>query len=211
MPGQTDNEKMHTSELRVSTYSPVLEPVQNCELEQHTTVSAASDSWEENMIIMEDHNEAEAVYASTSYLTRRKLWADLTRLQADFIRPWVFVGDFNAVLGAHEKWGKRLPPKISCDDFLLWTNANQLSHLNTIGVQFTWSNGRADNDYVALRLDRAICNSLFALYRHCSDHHPWLVSQELSETQHPTPFRFFKTWTSQEDCERVVKEEWNKQ
>ncbi|CAJ2648242.1 unnamed protein product [Trifolium pratense] len=29
--------------------------------------------------------------------------------------------------------------------------------------------------------------------------------------QHPTPFRFFKAWTSHEDCERVVKEERNKQ
>ncbi|CAJ2648243.1 unnamed protein product [Trifolium pratense] len=39
-PGQDDNEQMHTPELMVSTHSPVLEPVQNCELEQHTTISA---------------------------------------------------------------------------------------------------------------------------------------------------------------------------
>jgi hypothetical protein len=51
-----------------------------------------------------------------------------------------------------------LPPKISCEDFLLWTNANQLSHLHTIGAHFTWTNGRAGNGYVALRLDRAISN-----------------------------------------------------
>jgi hypothetical protein len=37
-----------------------------------------------------------AIYASTSYLTRKSLWADLTRLQTTFIGPWMFVGDFNA-------------------------------------------------------------------------------------------------------------------
>ncbi|XP_045822398.1 uncharacterized protein LOC123915305 [Trifolium pratense] len=32
-----------------------------------------------------------------------KLWADLTMLQSQYRGPWLFVGDFNAVLGAHEK------------------------------------------------------------------------------------------------------------
>jgi hypothetical protein len=86
-----------------------------------------------------------AIYANNSYLARRHLWADLTRLHSQFIGPWLFLGDFNAVLGAHEKRGKRLPPKNSCDDFLLWTSANQLSHLNTIGVHFTWAKDRELN------------------------------------------------------------------
>jgi hypothetical protein len=55
-----------------------------------------------------------AVYAHTSYLIRRQLWADLTLLQSQYVGPWLFVGDFNAILGAHEKRGKRLPSKISC-------------------------------------------------------------------------------------------------
>jgi hypothetical protein len=99
-----------------------------------------------------------AVYANNSYIIRRKLWADLTMLQEQYIGPWLFLGDFNAVLGAHEKRGKRLPPRISCDDFLLWTNAHHLLHLNTIGVRFTWANSREGTKYVALRLDRSICN-----------------------------------------------------
>lgn len=98
------------------------------------------------------------IYASTSYLLRRHLWADLTRLQNSYRGPWIFLGDFNAVLGAHEKRGRRLPPSLSCNDFISWTNANMLLHLNTSGVQFTWYNGRLDSDSVFLRLDRAICN-----------------------------------------------------
>jgi hypothetical protein len=98
------------------------------------------------------------IYASTSYILRRNLWADLTRLQNSFMGPWIFLGDFNAVLGAHEKRGRRLPPSLSCNDFMSWTNANLLLHLNTNGVQYTWNNGRMDSDSVFLRLDRAICN-----------------------------------------------------
>lgn len=98
------------------------------------------------------------IYASTSYLLRRHLWVDLTRLQNTFAAPWIFLGDFNAVLEAHEKRRRRLPPTLSCNDFLTWTNADLLLHLNTNGVQYTWSSGRLDSDSVFLHLDRAICN-----------------------------------------------------
>jgi len=64
------------------------------------------------------------------------------------------VGDFNAVLGAHQKRGRRLPPPISCTDFLTWTNANLLLHMNTTRVHYTWNNSRLDSDSVFLRLDR---------------------------------------------------------
>jgi exonuclease III len=157
-----------------------------------------------------------AVYANTSYLVRRRLWADLTMLQDRYVGPWLFVGDFNAVLGAHEKRGKRLPPKLSCDDFLLWTNANQLLHLNTVGVRFTWGNGRAGTEYVSLRLDRSICNQAWqmhwqrvhccSLFKHTSDHHPLLISQDISSVKHAMPFRFFKVWTSHDDCTWLVQD-----
>ena len=57
------------------------------------------------------------VYANNYYLRRRQLWADLTHLQGYFQGPWIFIGDFNAVLGAHEKRGRRPPPNLSCADF----------------------------------------------------------------------------------------------
>jgi len=38
------------------------------------------------------------VYASTYYLKRRQLWADLTSLQNFYTAPWISVGDLNAVL-----------------------------------------------------------------------------------------------------------------
>jgi hypothetical protein len=136
------------------------------------------------------------------------------------VGPWLFIGDFNVVLGAHEKRGKRLPPKISCEDFLLWTNANHLTHINTIEVHYTWANDREGYEYVALRLDRVIWNQAWllhwtsihccTLFKHCSDHHPLMVTQALSNVQHALPFRFFNVWTTHEDCMRVVRELWSK-
>ncbi|KEH19279.1 hypothetical protein MTR_8g045770 [Medicago truncatula] len=69
-----------------------------------------------------------AVYVSTSYCTRRILWADLTRLQDSFAGPWLFFGDFNVVLGAHEKQGRRLSQTLYCHDFLHPTLHCKIQH-----------------------------------------------------------------------------------
>jgi len=161
-----------------------------------------------------------AVYANTFYLKRRQLWADLTTLQGRFQGPWLFIGDFNAVLGAHEKRGRQPPPPLSCMDFTNWSNANLLHHLPTLEAYFTLSNGRLGSDNVALRLDRAICNADWvnfwcsstcsALVRHQSDHHPLLMSMDFCTSKRSGTFKFFKTWTDHEDCRRIVAENWSK-
>ncbi|KAJ4719151.1 RNA-directed DNA polymerase, eukaryota, Reverse transcriptase zinc-binding domain protein [Melia azedarach] len=55
------------------------------------------------------------IYASTSYVVRRQLWQELQNTQTQL--PWVVLGDFNAVLGFHEKLGGNLPSTISCAEF----------------------------------------------------------------------------------------------
>jgi len=160
-----------------------------------------------------------AVYASTSYLKCNQLWVDLTNLHGCFQGPWLFIGDFNTV-GAHEKWGRRPPPPLSCTDFLTWSNANLLHHLPTLGAFFTWTNGRMGSDNVALRLDRAICNDNWlnfwrsstgaALARHQSDHHPLLMSMDSCNVRRLGSFKFFKTWTAHEDCRQIIVDNWSK-
>ncbi|XP_039686942.1 uncharacterized protein [Medicago truncatula] len=162
-----------------------------------------------------------AIYAHNYYVKRRELWADLTNLQGCFQGPWLFVGDFNCILGAHEKRGRRPPPPLSCEDFLNWTNANVLNHLPTLGSFFTWSNGRFGMENVALRLDRAVCNEAWvnfwrqstcsALVRHQSNHNPILLSLIFSSAQHASPFKFFKVWTSHVDCRKLVTGVWSKE
>jgi ribonuclease HI len=159
-----------------------------------------------------------AVYANTSHVVRRQLWAELSLLFSNFVGPWSVIGDYNAVLGAHEKYGRCPPNKTSCDEFTNWTNHNQLIHLDTIGNQLTWSNARGGSAYAALRLDRVICNSLWidswktvsccTLPKNQSDHHPLLFTSESEVQTFPSSFKFQRMWLLHDDCKRVVSDHW---
>lgn len=78
------------------------------------------------------------VYASNSIVERCGLWGELLRyvLQG----PWLVIGDFNLVRGAHEKQGG-IVNRTSCQDFNLFSGGANLIDLSIIGTQFTWSNG----------------------------------------------------------------------
>lgn len=133
--------------------------------------------------------------------------------------PLIFLGDFNAILGAHEKRGTRLPAYIACNEFLPWTNANVLLHLDTIGVHYTWLNGRRHLDTVVERLDRAVCNqgcndfwgitTFSAQVRIHSNHTPLVLTMEIAVTLKHTSFNFFKACTTRDDCRRLVLDTWN--
>jgi hypothetical protein len=160
------------------------------------------------------------IYASTLYLNRRKLWLDLTKLLSDNQGPWLFIGDFNSILGAHEKLGGKLTLHIACSDFSGWTNLNSLIHLNTSGVKYTWTNKRDGGAFIAQRLDRAICNENWfdqwavttcnTLLRCHSDHFPLLLSMHKQLPINIIPrFKFFKAWSSFEGCESLITAHWN--
>ncbi|MCH81737.1 DUF4283 domain protein [Trifolium medium] len=99
-----------------------------------------------------------AVYASTNYLNRRRLWNCLNSLQSQHDLPWCFLGDFNVILGAHEHRGRTPPSRLPMEEFKNWTDAFNLIHLPTTGAEFTWNNGRRSLRHTEKRLDRAICN-----------------------------------------------------
>lgn len=54
----------------------------------------------------------------------------------------MFIGDFNSILGAHEKLGGRLPLPLACIEFSRWTSLHSLIHLDTSGAKYTWVNKR---------------------------------------------------------------------
>lgn len=45
------------------------------------------------------------IYTNADYRRRRDLWASLDKLHDHYFDPWMFVGDFNAVLVVHDKKG----------------------------------------------------------------------------------------------------------
>ncbi|XP_026433620.1 uncharacterized protein LOC113331050 [Papaver somniferum] len=137
------------------------------------------------------------IYASTSYLTRRDLWIELSNLMDNLQGSWCLIGDFSAVLGAHEKSSGPPPIKASCDDFLAFADTNDLHHLDTRGAPFTWTNGHKGKQ---LRLDSVMCNEQWllswdssvcsTLARVKSDHHPLLFKAHKGDNSFASSFKF---------------------
>jgi hypothetical protein len=160
-----------------------------------------------------------AIYASTCYIKRRSLWSPLQNIHQANSIPWSFIGDFNAILGAHESRGYFTPSRLPMQDFQNWTDFNHFVHLPTIGAEFTWQNDRSGRRYTERRLDRCICNqawldicssiSVCTLLRNGSDHHPILLEFEAAQFKFVSQFKFQKMWTLHENCRDVVASIWN--
>jgi hypothetical protein len=160
-----------------------------------------------------------AIYASTTYLKRRKLWNSLSTLQSQYNLPWCFIGDFNVIIGAHEHRGRISPARLPMQEFQNWSESFNLIHFPTRGADFTWNNGRGGARHTEKRLDRAICNqswidvcnvsSVTALVKHKSDHFPLLLDFQFTSTSFVSNFKFMRMWSLHPDCANVIAACWN--
>ncbi|KAL6182027.1 hypothetical protein ACLB2K_043450 [Fragaria x ananassa] len=101
----------------------------------------------------------DTVYARTIVVGRRKLWEDITDVKGRFVNgPWLVFGDFNAVLGMHEKKGGGPVCKRSCEEFQVMSDVCELVHVDTKGAEFTWVRMRGLCGNVELRLDRSLAS-----------------------------------------------------
>ena len=159
------------------------------------------------------------VYAKTTATESRQLWDDLFRVKNSFVQgPWLVLGDFNCVLGAHEKRGGILPKAVSCSDFQAMSTSCDLFHLPTKGMPFTWTNKRGVGRLVEMRLDRCLinmswidvwCNSdCTTLTRTSSDYCPLLVCFSKLVVSRPCPFRFQRMWIDHPGFMNLVANVW---
>lgn len=159
-----------------------------------------------------------AVYASTNNIIRRDLWNELEDLQCSS-GPWVLVGDFNSILGAHEQRGGGMPNATACEESRSWAENCNLIHLPPRGAAFTWSNRRQSNSLIERRLDRALCNenwlsfwsstSCCTLTRSNLDHHSLLVVLKEGRPTFPSSFKFQRMSIQHSDCRRLAMDIWN--
>lgn len=118
------------------------------------------------------------VHGAASYVLRRNLWERLSSFRSDRL---LFLGDFNAILGAHERRGGLAPQRIACDDFRSFIADLSLVEVPMSGLHFSWSSRRSLG-LVESKLDRALVSEGFmGLWSHvaarllprcCSDHAP---------------------------------------
>ncbi|KAK3222119.1 hypothetical protein Dsin_009144 [Dipteronia sinensis] len=155
------------------------------------------------------------IYASVNYITCRSLWSSLMDIAGSDV-PWLVLGDFNSVLGAHDTTGN--VSTISCDDFRAALTVCDLVDIEIKGFFHTRiSCGR--HGMVLSRLDRAVCShSFLAAWSHIAcvilprshlDHHPLLISYSAGVSSSPRPFRFQGMWVSHPSFLNLVRSVWS--
>ncbi|XP_057790850.1 uncharacterized protein LOC131007957 [Salvia miltiorrhiza] len=156
------------------------------------------------------------VHGSCNYITRRILWDDISSCM---VPQMVILGDFNAVLGAHERRGRRLPSRISSRDFQAFIDRHTLIQAPTSGPFFTWTDRRKFPMTTESVLDRTLFSEDFAAQWHSSesrvlprlgsDHAPILLKCSTPPNSSGTrPFRFLNMWSSHSDFIPMVQRSW---
>ncbi|XP_057791242.1 uncharacterized protein LOC131008375 [Salvia miltiorrhiza] len=158
------------------------------------------------------------VHGSNCPMDRRKLWIDLLNHTNG---STIFMGDFNAVKGAHERISTVSPNRQSCRDFCEFIEATQFIEPPTSGLKFTWSGRRFLPRHVESLIDRVLVSDSFAqnwrainthvLPRVTSDHSPLVFQCSGSEVRRRNSFRFLTMWTSHDNFLEVVEQSWNQQ
>ncbi|KAL8524003.1 hypothetical protein ACS0TY_013820 [Phlomoides rotata] len=128
------------------------------------------------------------------------------------------MGDFNVVLGAHERSrGARNPARPS-QEFMAFLDEAHLHDMDTAGPQFTWVTRRSNHGYMAARLDRVLANDDFLDLWHSasatvlpcisSDHHPIILKLHETSEHVVRPFHFQYMWTTHPFFKQTVLNSW---
>lgn len=81
-------------------------------------------------------------------------WIDWNDIRNLALHDLLLVGDFHAVLGAHERAGGAVPLPVSCSDFRNFLEDPEEEQIPTTGSFFTWTATRPNLFYIKARLDR---------------------------------------------------------
>ncbi|XP_057779593.1 uncharacterized protein LOC130998178 [Salvia miltiorrhiza] len=155
------------------------------------------------------------IHGSNSYALRRQLWIDLLSYSDE---ATVFIGDFNAVKGAHERSSDCMPNATSCRDFCDFIAASSFIEPPAVGLKFTWSGRRFMPSHVESTLDRALISTDFADYwssvytqilpRLTSDHSPIVLRCCNALQMGQRFFKFLHMWTFHENFQETVRISW---
>lgn len=162
------------------------------------------------------------VYGEPNRSQRRKTWDLLRHLARDSNLPWCVVGDLNNVIAQSDKNGGHPYPRWLIDGFNEAIQEARLIDMNIVGRQFTWEKGAGTDDYMEVRLDRALSSNSWLqefpvakLYNlegsevTESDHCPiLLVPQKVDKINRSCRFRFENAWLLDPMCKQIVKDGW---
>ncbi|KAL8477318.1 hypothetical protein ACS0TY_029569 [Phlomoides rotata] len=155
------------------------------------------------------------IHAASDHVNRQDLWSSISGFHCTNL---CLVGDFNAVLGAHERISSRAPNSASCAKFQDFINREELFEVEAAGANFTWASRRSGHGLIASKLDRVLTHDSFighwgsisatVLALAGSDHHPLLLHSLTGSSPQPRPFKFQVAWTMDARFREVVRNSW---
>ncbi|CAN1126970.1 hypothetical protein LINPERHAP2_LOCUS3738 [Linum perenne] len=159
--------------------------------------------------------EATFVYASPFIQGRRALWDDLRRISASIAKPWVLMGDFNAIVESSEKSGGANFNQIPAREFHECIQDCNLIDAGFVGPKFTWFRRNmkerldcclANADWLALFSDSFVVH----LERLKSDHRPILVRLDHPDRYlcKPRLFHFNAAWFGHGNFPDFLDQSW---
>ncbi|XP_026399197.1 uncharacterized protein LOC113295052 [Papaver somniferum] len=156
------------------------------------------------------------VHAHVKVVQMRFLWSE--RKLSDLNKPWIILGDFNAVLTQEEKVGGKLPNRNSMLDFNDCLDKCELLQAPRTGLQYTWSNCQHGSKRILCTLDRVVFNQKWLQFygdwgykvgmRVVSDHAPLLGGCASIPKPNNVPRNFQKMWLSHPNFLQVVDDCW---
>ncbi|GKC61961.1 RNA-directed DNA polymerase, eukaryota, reverse transcriptase zinc-binding domain protein [Tanacetum coccineum] len=167
-------------------------------LESHVDVATIYDTCKK-VNTWDDHKTLffSFVYADNYYIEHRVLWSNLVghaRLMRN--RPWVLLGDFNAVLNLEDHLDGGYEPNAAMREFKECVQDMEVADVNSTGLRFTWNQKLKGSNGILKKIDRIMGNlqfngnfpgsfAIFQPYR-ISDHSPCVLcvpTIELDEAQ----------------------------
>lgn len=135
---------------------------------------------------------------------------------------WVLIGDINNVLGQADKRGGPLYPSWLINGFQEVLEECGLHDMELAGYSFTWERGKCTNNWIEIRLDRALASSswlnlfkdakLVNLKVSTSDHSP-IFLEPVSTVSAPSrnrKLKFENAWLREPVCKLIVEGSWHK-
>ncbi|GKF03936.1 RNA-directed DNA polymerase, eukaryota, reverse transcriptase zinc-binding domain protein, partial [Tanacetum coccineum] len=160
------------------------------------------------------------IYASNSYIDRRKLWRDLgAQKSITNGDPWVIIGDFNVSLKVEEHSNGSSALSNEMNEFLDSTREIEVEDILSSGFHFTWTKSRGNPKCKTLKkLDRIMINEAF-MEKFPSSHGmflPYLISDQSPAVlklpngmeKRRKAFRFSNFVTNKKEFLPIVKKAW---
>ncbi|XP_074288829.1 uncharacterized protein LOC141613981 [Silene latifolia] len=158
------------------------------------------------------------VYGCNKDSDRHDLWNSLIQMKANYLEPWIVMGDFNNVLHFDERIGSSVTAA-EVRAFQDCVDVCGLYDLIVTGAYFTWNNKQEGECRVFSRIDRVMANASWILNGPSGianflpeglyDHSPCILSLWEDCDRKKNSFKYFNMWGKDEKFLSIVQQTWS--